>query len=504
MAAIHSAAPPRAGITQGPSRLLEADFTRPLTFAALTAVFLVLRVPFLNYGHGTDPDAWRVALTAHYLIETGDYFPSRLPGNPLHEFVVTLLITGGWIITNFATALVSLAGVYLFARIVNHLRLPQPGLLVLGFAFTPLLFINSIATMDYMWTLTAILGAYYATLKGLPLWAGICLGLAIGFRLQSFILWLPLAYLIWRQMDRRDLIVFTLAASGIALVAYSPVLVVYGTEFYAFYDASVGYIDVLRLLGKEALGIIGGLGVIAGAALSIRHLRRLPGDALRDAQVTAWLAVIGLYFLSFSRLPHEIAYLIPVFPFGFFLMARYFTPIALRGAIAAILLAGIVDITTPGDVINASALRTATIGSGLIFSNAETMTIQHEFVQDIMNNDIPDHSVVMAGFIFPQLAVRERDRLESRVLEYDYEAISMLSDRGEAFDPEHDRRYTWLVTYETFTALRSQGYSFFIVPDAAGSTPHLYDYRPGLFGATFLELDRTAPSAGKGTAATDR
>jgi hypothetical protein len=44
----------------------------------------------------------------------------------------------------------------------------------------------------------------------------------------------------------------------------------------------------------------------------------------------------------------------------------------------------------------------------------------------------------------------------------------------------------------------------FMVPDAAGSTAALYDYRPGIFGATFIALDQAAPSIAKGTGKTDR
>src|SRR5581483_11129593 len=102
----------------------------------------------------------------------------------------------------------------------------------------------------------------------------------------------------------------------------------------------------------------------------------------------------------------------------------------------------------------------ASLGKGLILSNAETMKGQHDFVDEIMRAPVPDHSVVMAGFIFPQLAVRERDHLDLKILERDYSAISMLTDRGEAVDEKHDIRYVWLLTYDTFQALRSQGYSF--------------------------------------------
>jgi hypothetical protein len=141
------------------SRLLDLDFSRPMAFGGLTIIYFLLRLPFINYGHGTDPDAWRVALTAHHLLDTGKYLPSRLPGNPLHEILTTIFIPGGWIATNLATAAVSLLGVYVFIRLINHLQLPNRGVLTIAFAFTPLLFINSIATMDYMWALTASLGA---------------------------------------------------------------------------------------------------------------------------------------------------------------------------------------------------------------------------------------------------------------------------------------------------------------------------------------------------------
>jgi hypothetical protein len=486
------------------SRLFETDFTQALPFAVLGAVFLLLRAPFLNYGHGTDPDAWRVAITAHHLLDEGKYFPSRLPGNPLHELVTTAFIWGGWIATNLTTALVSLLGVYLFARIVKLHRLAQPGLLVIGFAFTPLLFINSITTMDYMWALTGVLASYHANLQRRPILAGICIGLAIGFRLQAAVSLPALMFLLWRQGDRRDVVPFLLAAGGIAALAFAPVLATYGTHFMNVYDAAVGYRDVLRLLAKEALGVIGALAVVVGVVLSWKRLHALPRDALRDPVVGTWVVMIGLYALAFLRLPHEVAYLIPLFPFGLLLIGRYFVRSALILSIACILLAGVVDITTRDDGISLSALRTASIGRGLIFSNAQTMSNQHDFVDEVLTSSVPDHSVVMAGFVFPQLAVRKHGDFELGILERDYEAISMLSDRGVAWDKERDIRYVWLLTYEAFESLRSQGYSMFLVPDAAGGTSALYDYRPSLLGATFLRLEQTAPSTGKGTASTDR
>ncbi|MDP3767009.1 MAG: hypothetical protein Q8S13_03260, partial [Dehalococcoidia bacterium] len=143
-------------------RLIDLEFTNPLAFAVLAVAYIGSRVAWLDLGYGTDPDAWRVALTATFLRSDGEYVPSRLPGYPLHEFVTAGLIDGGWILTNLTTVLISLVGVFLFAWLLRKLELPHRGALTLGFAFAPLLWINSVTTIDYMWALTFILGAYLA------------------------------------------------------------------------------------------------------------------------------------------------------------------------------------------------------------------------------------------------------------------------------------------------------------------------------------------------------
>ena len=109
-----------------------------------------------------------------------------------------------------------------------------------------------------------------------------------------------------------------------SLVAYSPVLATYGLRMFNFYDAKVSLPAFLKLLGKDTLGVVGALAVLAGiaalAAAAEAPARRLPRGQPRRALGGVPVLVFG----SFTRLPHEVAYLIPLFPFGFFLMARYF------------------------------------------------------------------------------------------------------------------------------------------------------------------------------------
>src|SRR3972149_4028824 len=233
-AALRAGAPPARwqAVLQ---RILEYDFTRPLPFLALAFVYLAVRIPWLNLGYGTDPDAWRVALSAEHLLSDGEYLPSRLPGYPLHEFATVPLIRAGWVWTNLSTAVVS-------------------------------------------------------------------------------------------------------------LVAYSPVLATYGLHMFNFYDASVTWRAVLNRLGKDALGVVGALAVLVALAMSARNLRELPNDLRRDRHVLVWVTAIVVYFLSFARLPHEIGYLIPIFPFGLFLLSRYLRNGGLAAAGALIILAGFVDV----------------------------------------------------------------------------------------------------------------------------------------------------------------
>ncbi len=485
------------------TRLLNYDLAQPLAFAALAIVYALSRAPFINVGYGTDPDAWRVALSGYWLWDHAEFYPSRLPGYPVQELASAAVIKGGWLATNSLTVLVSIVGLWFFARIASLLELPNRAVIVVAFAFTPLLWINSMTTMDYMYALTFILAAYYFLIVRRSFVAGIMLGLAIGSRSTSVFMLLPLVVYMWRDGRRNEIRAFIVTAVAVSFVAWLPIYWKYGIEFFNFYDSKVGYLNVLRLLGKDTLGLLGTMAVIAAIVISLPRLVHLPANALRDKHVDVWLLAIVVTIVSFSRLPHEAAYLIPVYPFGFFLMARYFQKWVLAGTVAVIIVAGFVDLTSPGDEINSEAFTNAQFGNGLILSNRDTQLAQRDFVRDIEALDIPDNTAVSLGFIYPQFAVRNRESLDIGLLEKDASSISQLSDKGKADDDERRITYVWLFDYEDFQRYKVQGYTFMFTLDAGRSTAGLYDYRPGLFGAKAIDLGR-GPSGGAGAARTDR
>jgi len=505
-----------AGLRRFADAVIDLDFTAPLAFAALAVLYVASRIAWLDLGYGTDPDAWRVAITADYLWDQHDYFPSRLPGYPLHELVtagVTKYTFGlePWVLANLSTVGISIVGVYLFAWLAKKLEVEHRGALTLAFAFAPLLWINSVMTMDYMWALTFLLAAYLALLYGAPNLAGLSLGIAAGFRLTSLFFLPALLLFLWRSGRRHEVRPLIFSAASTTIAVYAIVMVDYGINFLNFYDQDVALEEFVKRLGKDGLGIVGGLAVLAALALSLGRLRHLPGDLRRDPHVLLWTATIVLFVLSYLRLPHEIAYLIPLFPFGFFLMARYMGRGVLVVTLLVIVLAGFVDITSPDDEtgIDSSTFTSARIGKGMLLSDIDTLHNQMDFAREIRevtitHPDIRTPAVVVTGFIYPELAYLYRDELEIGILDHDLEAISQLSDKGLAKDVARNITYVWLLEWDEFQFYDDGGTSIYLTEDAARSTFAVYGYRPGYFGSTILPLSRDNPSLGEGTADTDR
>ena len=496
-------------------RFADLEFTSPLAFTVLAVVYVASRIPWLDQGYGNDPDAWRVALSAQHFWSEGEYLPSRLPGFPLHELVTAAVWEQGWVWTNLSTVLISLAGVYLFARVAREMELPNRGILTLGFAFAPFLWINSVMTIDYMWALTFLLAAYLALLRRSPTLAGVCLGIAAGFRLTSLAMLLPFWLLLARTGRRGEIFSLTRMSAAIVLFAYLPVLMEYGFKLLNFYDESVSWEVVVRSLGKDGLGVIGALAVLAALALSVRRLRRFPGDLLRDPQVLTWTTAVLVFAALYARLPHEVAYLIPIFPFGFFLLSRYVGRWLLLPAIVVVVLAGFVDLHSSDDTldIGTNTVTSARLGDGMLFTDLETRQDQLDYARELREITAGEKlelpALVVVGSIYPELAMLFRDELEIVVLdEDDREAISPLSDPGRACDPSCDVlgsvQYVSLLDSDRLGQLIREGMLVYFTADAARRTLALFGYRieeaVGLQPPIELALALNEPPLGEGAA----
>jgi hypothetical protein len=207
----------------------------------LGLVVFATRLPWVNASYGIDGDSFRVVLAARALSETGQYEASRLPGFPIHEYVTSFMVTAGPVATNCATAFLSMLAFYSFLSILCHFHIPNSVLLSVAFALTPVIYINSTCTIDYIWALAFSLLSTALVIRGRPaLWAGgISLGMAIGCRITSGAMIVPLVSYLWMNHEGKrryeHAIVFLATVLLVGSLCYVSVWKRYGLDFLIIY-----------------------------------------------------------------------------------------------------------------------------------------------------------------------------------------------------------------------------------------------------------------------------
>lgn len=454
-------APPAQGFRFW-SRLRDVDLARPIPAALLAIVYVASRLPWVRLGYGADPDAWRVAMSARYLLEHGAYLPSRLPGYPVHDIAMAALLWGGWTLTNLATVIVSLLGVLCFALILRYHDLPQRGLLTVTLAFMPLLWFTSAQTLDYSWALTLLLGAYLALLKGRLTLAGVLLGLAGGCRVTYLAFALPLVLLAWQGGQLRPVLRLIAATCLTWVIVFSPVWLRFGPAFWNFYDVRPGWGDFLRALTEGSVGLMPLLVLAACLALSWRELRRLPAILRQEAFPAAWALIAALTLLVFARLPLQTYYLMPAAPFALLLLARVVRPGLVAAICVALLLGGFVDIytTSSGGWRSPSAITHIRPTAGLVLLDYRLRSDRLSLVSQVRDLPLPQHSVLTAGFYFPMVAELYHDQLQLTLPDGYLRQVGPLTDNARASD-SNDVVYLWLLPPGDARRLLRNGYRIY-------------------------------------------
>ncbi len=295
-----------------------------MKLAILFVAVLLSRIPFLDAGYGVNTDAWRVARSARAIAETHSYEASRLPGYPVQEIVCAFLWRGGhdWkygpLVLNAASAIFGALAVVLFALLARDTGCKDWLLAAASLAFSPLFYISSVTSKDYVWGLAFSLAATLLALKTRPAAAGVCLGLAIGCRITWGAMVLPLGFILVNTPPRRRIVLFLLSAALVATLVFAPVYLKYGPGFFTFYDnhETPGCRLILRRMFVEVWGWPG----IAGLLVALCGIRRREGAWLHPV---AWGAIVLIYIAAFLRLPDQAGYLLPIVPFVYLLLARF-------------------------------------------------------------------------------------------------------------------------------------------------------------------------------------
>ncbi len=394
---------------------------------AAAIIVLISRLSFISAGYGADVDAWRVVAVARDMTETGDFVYSRVPGHPLHELICTLIWDKGPLWMNGFTAVMSVIAAVFFMLILNRLGFKNIFLPALAFAFTPVIFINSVNALEHIWALAFIMGSMYFAIDNKPLAAGILLGLADGCRLPSILLLVPFALILYFNSGKKlkTFMQFAAAVFGVTLILFLPLFLKF--DLFNVYKGS--YPDVIYIAFRMFIATWGFIGLAAILTVcAVEFIYRIKSrndnashiskkDRYFDASL--WAGII-LFAISFLLLPHKAAYLIPTVPLvlillGKFLNPRLFNAVCISLVISPFLL-GVnrTDLDVLPDFSQYSARFTTKGGeivfdllNGPVLSEHSKRLNQLEFTAKIISETgrLERKSVVVVGESFPLIDV---------------------------------------------------------------------------------------------------
>ncbi len=396
-------------------------------FVGLFVATVLTRLPFLHASSvGADPDAWRVALAARHLTTTGDYVASRFPSYPVHEIGSALGWLGGWGGMNGLTVVFSGVAAGFFGLVLRRLGVRAYSLGALALAFTPVVYVNSVVTMDYVWSLAFMLGGFYYALCNRPRLAGGWMGLAIGARLTAAAMVLPLGWLLWTHETKQDgaggrgnqhgLAVFAAFALAVAAAWYLAPLFAYGPGFLRFYDGALPLHIALHRATLDVWGEIGFVAVVAAVGWVIVRRRPLPGGMRRVEQ--ALLGGVALYLLAYVRLPLESGYLMPVVPLvlawlGLRLPHRGFVALCLALLVSPFFLDLEADTSLPRDAmepalpVDIGSTRMRLLLLGPLFTERVRIASETDTLRALAAavRDLPRPAVLLADGLWAKLDV---------------------------------------------------------------------------------------------------
>lgn len=313
-------------------QLLNDDDNRYILLAS-SAVVLLTRIPWIFSGYGLDPDSSRVVVVARYLVDSGNYVPSRFPGYPVHEYLVALvtLLSPSPPFVNGLTAVFSCVAFIFFFLLVRELSIDHHLLLSFAFIMTPVIYVNSVSTIDYVIALSFMLGGVYYGIRKSYIKSGIFTGLAIGTRLTYILMIFPMLIIVYKNANGykdvlRKYLLFLIACAVIVILCYAYSFYEYGLSFLRFYDISK-YPSAMILLKKALFDVWGAIGMASFMYLvlvvvsSKRRIAKLV-DVFRQQPLVFLFCVtsIVIYTALFMRLPLESGYLVPIVPFVFILI----------------------------------------------------------------------------------------------------------------------------------------------------------------------------------------
>jgi hypothetical protein len=404
---------------------------KEIFFPVLILLIVVAsRLPFIDAGYGPEEDAWGLKLTADNIARTGVYEVSRLPGHPFQEIIYSKISQHGFYLMNWITVLISAAGVVFFYLLLLKLNVHNAFFASVTFAFVPVIYINSMNVMDYMWALSLIIASFYFLISGkLPV-AGILLGCAVGCRITSGAMALPfIVYLYDKNVQgyvkKTALFIFPFIITSV--VCFYPVFTQYDAGFFTYYQ-HFPIPSALKNIYKGTIAVWGVTGLIALMFFFFNILKKIftrgkNNIASNNRIVAVCLIILVVYGIAFIKLPLKAAFMMPLIPFALIVVALYINRsasiILMLCMIFSSLFAGInLNDSRRGNEPTKFSWSRSVSGQqisfdllkGPVIADYEKQKHMVAYAKDVINksNDIQRPSVVIAGWYLNFIKVLDK------------------------------------------------------------------------------------------------
>ena len=377
---------------------------------ALVLLTGITRLPFVWLGYGYDPDAWHIAQAGWHWRVHGQYRFSRPPGYPLAEGIVALTPPGDWQLTNSITVIAGMLVIVLFYKLSRYGLLDKPFWFSLLLLVTPIFWITSSETMDYVYALLGILASYHALLARRGWLSAALLGVACGFRPPSGVFIVPsIVMLVLDKCAWWTVLSYVLTFGTCGIMTYSPVLLTYGLDVIPgfalrFWPLQIGYsaLQVFGVIGTTTIAVVVMMMIVLSrkrGSVSLTWLQR--------PEIAYAIASIVVTTLLFIRIPDDSAYLLPAVPFLFLVLDRltrsrfWAAPLLVTSVLLSAMISP--QFWTLDSVDGMKWTSYPTIQPGAVLQNWMDRQRQIDFAYAVLRADVPCGSTVMVGWSAPSI-----------------------------------------------------------------------------------------------------
>tara|TARA_X000001036_G_C20661946_1_gene799265 strand:- start:1066 stop:2280 length:1215 start_codon:yes stop_codon:yes gene_type:complete len=302
-------------------------------FSSILTLLFFLPV-FYNSNIGSDWDSYALIGTYENFIKNGIYIPSRPPGFPIYELLISLcIVIGEGLGINFERIIL----LFQFSLLISFNFLiysffkktkNSNWLIYLIISLSPIYLISGLSAIDYIFGnlfgfLAIFLTMYLYEQKYSKFFIVLSLALSVSARLSNLIFLLVVILCIYsKEKDFKQCIILMISSLVITTIIYA----IFYHNLFSFYVSSGVYSDwsdmfcVLNLtntdhdlvnrLGRfvlKQIPFLGGLGLLIVISIFFKLKFDIKGNNF-------YLFLIFLFFeLSFLRLPTEEGHLLPAF-----------------------------------------------------------------------------------------------------------------------------------------------------------------------------------------------